>query len=68
MTELERAELREVLDEAIRHWWFPIWKQANLEGAEVLAVDSAVMAERETCALLAEEMGALEVAKAIREQ
>ena len=68
MTELERAELREVLDEAFRHWWFPIWKQANLEGAEVLAVDSAVMAERETCALLAEEMGAIEVAKAIREQ
>ena len=36
MTEQERAELNEVLDEAFQRWWFP--------------VDSAVMAEREACA------------------
>jgi hypothetical protein len=44
MTEQERAELNEVLDEAFQRWWFP--------------VDSAVMAEREACALMVEKLGA----------
>jgi hypothetical protein len=68
MTEQERSELNQVLDEAFQRWWFPVWKQANLEGAEVLAEDIAVMAEREACALIAEKMGAQAVADAIRGQ
>jgi hypothetical protein len=68
MTEQERSELNAVLDEAFQRWWFPVFKQANQEGAQILAEDLAVMAEREACALIAEKLGAQAVADAIRGQ
>ena len=68
MTEQERSELNSVLDEAFQRWWFPVFKQANQEGAQILAEDMAVMAEREACALMAEKLGAQAVADAIRGQ
>ena len=68
MTEQERGELNAVLDEAFQRWWFPVFKQANQEGAQILAEDMAVMAEREACALIAEKLGAQAVADAIRGQ
>jgi hypothetical protein len=68
MTEQQRAELREVIDEAFQRWWFPVWRQANEEGAQILAEDMAVMGEREACALIAEKMGQQAVADAIRGQ
>jgi hypothetical protein len=68
MTDQERSELNEMLDEAFRRWWFPVWKQANQEGAQILAEDIAVMAEREACALIAEKLGAQAVADVIRGQ
>lgn len=68
MTEQERSELNAVLDEAFQRWWFPVFRQANQEGAQILAEDMAVMAEREACALIAEKLGAQAVADAIRGQ
>jgi hypothetical protein len=68
MTDQERSELNEMLDEAFRRWWFPVWKQANEEGAQILAEDIAVMAEREACALIAEKLGQQAVADVIRGQ
>lgn len=68
MTEQERSELNSVLDEAFQRWWFPVFRQANQEGAQILAEDMAVMAEREACALIAEKLGAQAVADAIRGQ
>lgn len=68
MTEQERSELNAVLDEAFQRWWFPVFRQANQEGAQILAEDMAVMAEREACALIAERLGAQAVADAIRGQ
>ena len=68
MTDQERSELNAVLDEAFQRWWFPVFKQANQEGAQILAEDMAVMAEREACALIAEKLGAQAVADAIRGQ
>jgi hypothetical protein len=68
MNEKDKAELNEVLDEAFQRWWFPVWKQANQEGAQILAEDIAVMAEREACALIAEKMGQQAVADVIRGQ
>lgn len=68
MTELERAELNEVLDEAFRRWWFPVFKQNSQEAMQILELDSAVMAEREACALIAEKLGQQAVAEAIRGQ
>jgi len=44
MTDEEKAELIEVLDETFERWWFP--------------VDAAVIAEREACALMVEQLGA----------
>lgn len=68
MTDQERSELNAVLDEAFQRWWFPVFRQANQEGAQILAEDMAVMAEREACALIAEKLGAQAVADAIRGQ
>lgn len=68
MTEQERSELNSVLDEAFQRWWFPVFRQANHEGAQILAEDMAVMAEREACALIAEKLGAQAAADAIRGQ
>ena len=68
MTDQERSELNSVLDEAFQRWWFPVFKQANQEGAQILAEDMAVMAEREACALIAEKLGQQAVADAIRGQ
>ena len=68
MNEKDKAELNEVLDEAFQRWWFPVWKQANQEGAQILAEDMAVMAEREACALIAEKLGQQAVADVIRGQ
>ena len=68
MTEQERSELNSVLDEAFQRWWFPVFRQANQDGAQILAEDMAVMAEREACALIAEKLGAQAVADAIRGQ
>lgn len=68
MTEEQRSEFNNLLDEAFQRWWFPVFKQANHEGAQILAEDMAVMAEREACALIAEKLGAQAVADAIRGQ
>jgi hypothetical protein len=68
MTDQERSELNAVLDEVFQRWWFPVFRQANQEGAQILAEDMAVMAEREACALIAEKLGAQAVADAIRGQ
>jgi len=56
MTELDRAELTEVIEQAVEPFF------------QALSVDSLVMAEREACALIAERLGADAVAAAIRGQ
>lgn len=68
MNEKERAELNEVLDEAFQRWWFPVFKQNSKEALHILELDSAVMAERESCALIAEKHGQQAIADAIRGQ
>ena len=68
MTDQERRDLNEVLDEAFQRWWFPVFKQNSQEALQILEVDAAVMAEREACALIAEKLGAQAVADAIRGQ
>ena len=68
MNEQERAELNSVLDEAFQRWWFPVFKQNSQEALHILEVDSAIMAEREACALIAEKLGQQAVADAIRGQ
>lgn len=68
MTEQERAELNQVLDEAFQRWWFPVFKQNSQEAMQILQVESAVNEEREACALIAENLGQQAVANAIRRQ
>ena len=66
MTEEQRSEFNNLLDEAFQRWWFPVFKQNSQEALQILEVDAAVMAEREACALIAEKLGAQAVADAIR--
>jgi hypothetical protein len=68
MNDKDKAELRAVIDEAFEHWWFPVFKQNSQEALLILEVDTAVMAEREACALIAEKLGQQAVADVIRGQ
>lgn len=68
MTELDRAELTEIIEGAIERQAAPLMRRYAQELIEAINLDSAVMAEREACALIAERMGADAVAAAIRGQ